>query len=240
LTEESGKTNALELRGLIPPPATPPPAGLELGARHPSIYMKKTSFFLILLIAGTGSCVLIKDNKQYKDPDTGISFTYPKNLTASTTDGIARLRHDIPYKNAGACNMMGEEKTYDRLTDFEMEIRIINKNHTETVKTLSPYIPQENFVNDELVASPGFIDPCTMGNFSGFAIYEGAEGCGKTTYYFPIAGDKTLVIANASIQALSGAMIQEKVTEVLAVPGVISREENKEIFESIVHSLKIN
>lgn len=211
--------------------------------------MKKITFIiLILLVAGTAYYFLRKDNKpagedpnkQYKNSNTGISFAYPKNLTASTTDGIAILHHDIPYKNAGACDMMGDEKTYDSLTDFEMKIQIINKNLTETVKNLSPYIPQENFVNDEFVASPGFIDPYTIGNFSGFAIYEGAEGCGKTTYYFPIASNKTLVIANASIQALSGAINQEKVNEVLAIPGVISREKNKEIFESIVQKIKID
>lgn len=203
---------------------------------------------LILIIAGLGYYLLRKDSrpagesrdKQYQDSQTGISFTYPENLTASTADGVSILHHDIPYKNAGACDMMGGEKVYDRLTDFEMKIRIIHKDLTETVKTLSPYIPQENYVNGELVASPGFIDPCTIGDFSGFAIYEGAEGCGQTTYYFPIAGDRTLVIANASIQALSGAIMPEKVHEVLAVPGVISRENNQKIFESIVRSLKID
>jgi len=211
--------------------------------------MKKFIFaVLIVMIAGTGYYFLRKDipsagedaRRQYQEPDTGLSFAYPENLAASTTDGIAMLRHDIPYKNAGPCDMMGDEKTYDRLTDFEMKIRIIDKALAETVRSLSPYIPQENFVNGELVASPGFIDPSTIGDFSGFAIYEGAEGCGQTTYYFPIAGDRTLVITNASIQALSGAISQEKVNEVLAVPGVISRENNQEIFESIVQSLKIS
>jgi hypothetical protein len=211
--------------------------------------MKKFIFImLILIIAGTGYYFLRKDNQpvgedantQYQNSNTGISFVYPENLVASTTDGIAILHHDIPYKNAGACDMMGDEKTYDRLTDLEMKIQIIHKALTETVKSLSPYIPQENFVNGELIASPGFIDPCTIGNFSGFAIYEGAEGCGQTTYYFPIAGNRTLVIANASIQVLSGAISQEKVNEVLAVPGVISRKNNQEIFESIVQSLKIS
>jgi hypothetical protein len=210
--------------------------------------MKKFILIIVMLvIAGTVYYFLRKENPpvgedadtQYQDADTGISFAYPKDLAASTADGIAMLHHDIPYKNAGACDMMGDEKTYDRLTDFEMKIRIINNKLAETVKTLSPYIPQENFVNGELAASPGFIDPCTIGNFSGFAIYEGAEGCGQTTYYFPIAPDKTLVITNASIQALSGVIAQEKVKEILAVPGVISREKNGEIFASIVRSLKI-
>ena len=149
------------------------------------------------------------------------------------------LHHDIPYANTGACDMMGDNKTYDRLTDFEMTVQIVNKNLTGTVKSLSPYIPQENFVNDELVASPGFIDPYTIGALSGFAIYEGVEGCGQTTYYFPVASDQTLVVTNASIQALSGARLPEKVAEVLIVPGAISREKNQQIFESVMKSLKI-
>jgi len=210
--------------------------------------MKKSAFLiLIMLIAGTGYYFLRKDkrlvgedpNTQYENSATGISFEYPKILTVSTTDGIVLLHHDIPYKNSGACDMMGDEKKYDRLTDFEMKIQIINSNLTETVKNLSASIPQENFVNGDLVASPGFIDPYTIGRFSGFAIYEGAEGCGQTTYYSAVTGHKTLVIANASIQALSGAISREKVNEVLAVPGVISRENNIEIFESIVRKLKI-
>ena len=210
--------------------------------------MKKVTFIIVLvLFAGTGCDFLRKDKRpvgedppaQYENSVTGISFVYPKILTVSTTDGIAILHHDIPYKNSGACDMMGAEKKYDRLTDFEMKIRIMNNILAETVKKLSSYIPQENFINDELVASPGFIDPCTIGNYSGFAIYEGAEGCGQTTYYFPVADRKTLVIANASIQALSGAISQERVNEVLAVPGVLSREKNKEIFDSIVRNIKI-
>lgn len=203
---------------------------------------------LILLIAGAGYGCPKKEsaaaggspNKHYANSETGISFAYPEFLTAGTAAGVAIIHHDIPYKNAGACDMMGDEIEYDRLTDFEMKIQIIAKDLSEAVRDLSPYIPQENFVNGELMASPGFIDACTIGRFSGFAIYEGAEGCGHTRYYFRLPGDKTLVVTNASIQALSGAISQEKVNEVLAVPGVIPREKNREIFESIVENLIIH
>ena len=210
--------------------------------------MKKIALYiLILLIAGTGPGCRQKEtaaagdspNTHYANAETGISFTYPGYLTASTAAGVVLLHHDIPYENPGACDMMGDDKKYDRLTDFELKIQIIDGNITQTVRTLSPYIPEENFVNGELVASPGFIDPSTIGRFSGFAIYEGAEGCGYTRYYFRLPGDRTLVLTNASIQALSGAIVPEKVAEVLAVPGVISREKNMEIFESVVSSLTI-
>jgi hypothetical protein len=208
--------------------------------------MKKIPFYiLILLIAGTGcrqketAAAGDGPGTRYANSETGISFTYPEYLTADTSAGVVILHHDIPFENAGACDMMGDDKKFDRLTDFEMKIQIIDGNITETVRTLSPYIPEENFVNGELAASPGFIDPSTIGRFSGFAIYEGAEGCGHTRYYFRLPGDRTLVLTNASIQSLSGAIVPEKVADVLAVPGVISREKNMEIFESVVGSLTI-
>lgn len=211
--------------------------------------MKKTLVFIIIILLAIGGYYLFKRKntapkdtsiKQYSNLQLGISFAYPKILTASTTDGIITLHHDIPYQNTGACDMKGDEKIYDRLTDFEMTFRVINKNLTDTVKEISPYIPQENFVNDELIASPGFIDSYDIGTFTGFAIYEGVEGCGHTTYYFPIKSGKTLVVTNASIQALSAVIVPEKVAQILAIPGTISREKNKEIFENILKSLKAN
>jgi len=135
--------------------------------------------------------------------------------------------------------MMGDEKIYPRLTDFKVTIQKVNKDIVGTMKTISPYIPQENFVNNNVVVSPGFIDAYSVGTLNGYAIYEGAEGCGQTTYYFPISADKTLVINKASIQVLSGVIAKEKMDEVLAVPGVISKEKYEEIFLSILGSLKI-
>jgi len=210
--------------------------------------MKKLILIVLVLVLLGGSYYVSKNKKtitqdplinQYVDKETGISFTYPKILSVSNTAGVTTLHHDIPYQNNGACDMKGDTEIYDRLTDFEMTVRVVDKNLVNTVKTLSPYIPQENFADNRLVISRGFIDSYSVGSLSGFSIYEGVGGCGQTTYYFPIESEKTLVIANASIQALSGVIAQEKVAEVLAVPGVISREKNKEIFESIVKSLKV-
>jgi hypothetical protein len=177
--------------------------------------------------------------KTYRSSRLGISFSYPPMLTASTTDDSVRLHHDIPYTNTGACDMMGDTTIYDRLTDFDVSIRVLPSDLTTTVKKLSPYIPDDNFVNGELVASPGFIDSYTIGQYSGFAIYEGAEGCGQTTYYFPLADNKTLVVQKASIQALSTAIIQEARNKVLAVPGVITPEQSQVFFQNILTSLII-
>lgn len=208
--------------------------------------MKKTLIILLIIILGIffflrnkKSSVVNQDISTYKNSAVNLSFKYPKILTASTTNGIVILHHDIPYENHGDCDMMGDEKTYPRLTDFKVTIQKINKDIVGTMKTVSPYIPQENFVNNKVVASPGFIDVYNVGTLSGYAIYEGAEGCGQTTYYFPIESNKTLVINKASIQILSGVIAKEKMEEVLAVPGVISKEKSEEIFTGILKTLEI-
>ena len=210
--------------------------------------MKKISLLLIIIIlliaigwffANKEKAVVDKTIGTYKNSSLGITFSYPKILTASTTDGVVTLHHDIAYENRGDCDMMGDEKIYPRLTDFRVTIQKMNKNVVDAMRTVSPYIPQENFVNNKVVVSPGFIDAFKTQGYEGYAIYEGAEGCGQTTYYFPIEEEKTLIIHKASIQILSGVIAEEKMNEVLAVPGVISREKSEEIFISILNSLKV-
>lgn len=169
----------------------------------------------------------------------GITLTYPVELSLSEKDKMITLHHEIPYKNTGACDMMGDEKTYDMLTDFHVTLRIASTSLVKTVRQMSSYIPEENFDGDVLKVNPGFIDSFEAGSLKGFAIYEGAEGCGMTTHYFPLPGNRTLIIQKESIQALSGVRGETLIKEILAVPGAVSKEESEMMFMSIVNSLTI-
>lgn len=213
--------------------------------------MKKLILILILIAILGGAVWYKNQNKtpvnqdettlQYSSEQTGLSFSYPKELQVTDEGETIRLTHDISFENTGACDMVDSgEKTYPRLTDFNVEMKIYKSSLTETVRELSSYIPEENFVNNELQESPGFIDRITKGKYSGFMIYEGAEGCGFTTYYFPIEeNQKTLVIRKESIQALSGVRGQEIVNEILKIPEAISLSESEVIFDQIINSLEI-
>ncbi len=210
--------------------------------------MKKFLLLLTIIIVITSISLFLNDNKKtvtddtlatYRNSTLGISFKYPKILTASATDGTITLFHDIPFENTGECDMTGEEIIYPRLTDFRVTMQKMNKGLVDTMKTVSPYIPQENFINNQVIESPGFIDKFSIGTLNGYVIYEGAEGCGQTTYYFPIKSDQTLVVGKASIQILSGIFSDNREQEVLAVPGAISREQSQQIFLSILQTLSI-
>ena len=69
--------------------------------------------------------------------------------------------------------------------------------------------------------------------------YMGAEGCGNTVYHLGLAEDKTLIVIRTNIQALSGISTLWNEEEVLKVPGVISAEENKQIFREILFSITL-
>jgi hypothetical protein len=108
----------------------------------------------------------------------------------------------------------------------------------DTVKSESPYISPTFFANNKLVVSEGYIDAYNIGSFSGYSIYTGVEGCGFTTYYFPISNSKTLVVKRNQVTEFSGVLMPEVKAEVLAIPGVISPEKADLFFEQILSSIK--
>ncbi len=201
------------------------------------------AFIVVVLI----SWYLKKENKPGTDPaivtyrnaNLGLSFTYPKILTANSNAQSVTLHHEVPFVHHDYCDFKGEgDTTINTLTDFNVNFHTENKGVVDTMKLESPYIPQENFVNGEVVPSPGFIDVYEAGNLKGYRIFEGAEGCGQTTYYFPISNTKTLVIKEELITVFTGAIDIENKSAAEAVPGVLNREKSTEIFESILKTLK--
>ncbi len=170
--------------------------------------------------------------------NNSFSFSYPEKLTLSESSGVVKLEHEVPFKNTGECDMKGDDITYDKLNDFRAAFQVYSGNVAQAVKHLSPYMSEENFTSDSLKISPGFIDEYQIGNLKGFAIYEGAEGCGHTIYYFSVSQNKTFVATKDMVQLLSGVISSNKPKELLKVPGVIQAQESKNIFEQMLLSFK--
>lgn len=179
----------------------------------------------------------------YSSPGLGISFTYPKSLSASTTANTVRLHHEVPFEHHDYCDFKGEgTTTVPTLTDFEVKMSVSYKNLVDTMKTESPYIPAENFVNGTVVESPGFIDSVTFGSSKekGYKIFEGAEGCGFTVYYLPLGSNKTLVLKDTFVTVFSGAIDVNEEVRAMETEGVISKRNHDEILNSILQSVKAN
>ena len=212
--------------------------------------MKKLIFAIVVVALLAGGVWYVRGHRAvktvtttatYKNSETGVSFVYPKILTVTNTSGadsangagqndLVLIHHDIPFAHHDYCDFKGEAgggtttpAMQPTLTDFNITMHVDNAGLTNTIRAESPYIPDENFVNEQVVPSPGFIDPVEVGKLSGYKITEGAEGCGQEIYFFAISGNKTLVVTDDIITVFTGAIDPSQATAALAVPGVISK-----------------
>lgn len=212
--------------------------------------MKKIILTIFVVLVAVGVLWYTKNSKPtkinteiktYRSSDLGISFSYPQILYASSTSEEVVLHHEVSFTHHDYCDFRGEiTSTTDKLTDFHLSFHVVNKNIIETMKNESPYIPEENFLNGEVVPSSGFIDPFEVNGMKGFKIFEGAEGCGHTVYYLAASNSKTLVMQEEWITVFSGVIDVENKNAAEAVPGVINKEKAAEILNSILQTVEIN
>lgn len=155
--------------------------------------------------------------KTHTDAKQGYSFQYPAKLSLGIVSGLVNLSHTIPFENRdGGCDMMGDVELSATLTDFSVKFEVL---------------PGE--------VKPPYIDGLySAGQLNGNYAYMGAEGCGQTKYYFPVNGNRTLVVTKNELQVLSPVVSAEVRNRVLAVPGVISYEEANTLLKNILTSFK--
>jgi hypothetical protein len=155
--------------------------------------------------------------KTYTSSKDGYSFQYPGKLSLLDSNGIINLSHSIAFDNYdGGCDMKGDAVLSKTLGDFNLSINIVSG-----------------------VVNPPYVDGnYSKGILNGKWSYMGVEGCGQTSYYFPISGNRTLVITKAEVQMLSNVVAPDIKAKILAVPGVISYEEAKVILDQILSTFK--
>lgn len=197
--------------------------------------MKKLLAFIFLVLIFCLGFYLYKSKSSAKN--LGLSFPYPKMLTASTTKEVVILSHDIHLPHPDFCNMKDESLVYERLVDFNISIHLENLGLVDTMKTVNPYIPQENFQNNEVIESPGFIDSYKVGDLSGWKIFEGAEGCGQITYFLPVSSSKTLVVTQELIPIWSTIIDQSFAEKAKKTDGYIGTSTAESIFEQILKNI---
>ncbi len=168
--------------------------------------------------AGTKKAVAPETNwKTYTDSKSGIEFNYPSKLALTTSDGRVNLSHSILFENYdGGCDMVGNAELSKTLTDFNVSFDIV------------PGDIKPSYIDGDYLA----------GTLKGNWAYQGAEGCGQTLYYFPVEGNKTLVVTKQELQILSPIVSAEVRNKVLEVLGVISHEESGEILKQILSTFK--
>ncbi len=215
--------------------------------------MKKIfAFLFIVFLIGIGvwyvkihrTVKIVPTTSTYRNNETGIVFIYPKTLTVKNTNDTGDtvvIHHEVPFEHHDYCDFKGEATgTSPTLTDFNVALHVDNLALVPAIRAESPYIPAENFLSNQVIPSPGFIDQVTVGKLSGYKIFEGTEGCGQTTYYFPVGSGKTLVVEDDLITVFTGAIDPSQTSSALAVPGIISKTDHDSILNSILQTVSVN
>ena len=109
---------------------------------------------------------------------SSFEFKYPKILSLSQQEERILLNHSIKYQHANPCDFKGDAPQLDKLTDFNVSLRVFDKNLKDTVETNESSDMIKNFFKGDTVElSPGFIDKFNIGSLTGYQITIGVEGC---------------------------------------------------------------
>ncbi|MFA6295679.1 MAG: hypothetical protein WC666_04700 [Candidatus Paceibacterota bacterium] len=157
--------------------------------------------------------------------DASVSFEYPSSLLVKPQGETVTLNHSIAYKHSDPCDFKGDAPPLERLSDFSVSIKVVNKNLKELVQSSS--YPGWDYVSK---------NPFKSGSLNGYKIMSGVEGCGEYIYYLTISPTKTLVINRAIVTEFE-PIIAEYQTN-LNLPGIISPNQAEEYFTKILSSFK--
>jgi len=180
------------------------------------------------------------NNVTFTSADRSIIFSYPTILTVTQKNNIITLHHEINFSNHPACDFKGDAGISPTLTDFNVTMRTFNVNIALSAQTFDPSLAtsSEN-IDGTLDLSPGAIDPFNTGEFNGYMVTEGVEGCGYVTYYLPISNSRTLVIQKEMLGAFSSVADPSQMAKILATSGVISPDQSNSLFNAIIQSLQV-
>ena len=158
--------------------------------------------------------------KEYFDESNRYSFSYPSFLSLTKNADVITLSHTTPFDNYdGGCDMKGDAILSKTINDLYLKIYVVPQNS---------------------LSVPSYAENYSAGELNGKKAYIGAEGCGRTSYYFPISGNRILVIDKSEVQILSAIVSPEVRSRLLSVPGVIPQEEGNKIVEQIIESIFVD
>ncbi len=147
---------------------------------------------------------------------------------------VINLTHSVSFKHVNSCDLKDGSSLNDA-TDFGISFKLYNSDLNNSIKKDNPNMLEFIFKGNTIITEEGgFVDKYKIGVLDGYKISVGVEGCGYTTYYFPISANETLVVRrDIYLQTLQ--MDREKL---INIPGFITSTQEEQIFKDILSSVK--
>ncbi|MBK5215842.1 MAG: hypothetical protein JJE53_03505 [Candidatus Pacebacteria bacterium] len=166
-----------------------------------------------------------------------LEFSYPEILNFEKNGDTMLLGHSVIEKHQNNCDFSGDHPTSNEIIDVGLRISLIDKNIYNSIKELFRKTNYSTVVlkNNIITLEPGLIDKYSIGVLDGYRIFRGKKGCGGYNYYFPISSNQTLFIYRT---ISSQTVVQDTDAYLLKLPGIISQDQEEQIFKDIISSIK--
>ena len=173
----------------------------------------------------------------YTNPNLGINFSFPPILSVTNQSDTITLTHSLPLSHPNPCDFVGDyPQLLSQFTDFNIVFEVSPTDLMTTVRAKEDGLLDEYISQNTLLTSPGFIDPVSIGQLTGYKIFRGVEGCGNHIYYLSSSPTQTLIIRRDTIPEFSGGVSDYE--KYLSISGVISPAQEEQIITRILSTFK--
>ncbi|MDO8495382.1 MAG: GerMN domain-containing protein [bacterium] len=163
-----------------------------------------------------------------------FEFNYPALLQLTEKGSVITLKHEVPFDHQDPCDFKGDAPRLSTVTDFNASLQLFDRNLEGTVDAKQPFLKNDILLNGQMKTN-GLAEPYQAGMLRGFVVNTGAEGCGIETYYFPVETGRTLVVERR--YSPDRTQLITYYEQVLALPGIITPEEEMRIFREVLSSV---
>ncbi len=210
--------------------------------------MKKTILFILVLsVFFISGCFRIKAEKPYPMPQVieqqyyetaDLKIILLEPFAIKDENGTVTLSHTVEtFLHTDFCDFKGDSLPTTTFRDFTTTFAFSKKSLKETILKFGGEYLQEYFdKNEEILESEGFLEKTRLGNYEGYKLSMGVEGCGYNQYYFPTENGVLIVQKNFVPELTDLNPQKEKFS---SIPGVILPGEANELFEKTVKFTEI-
>jgi len=163
---------------------------------------------------------------------SGFEFKYPNNFLLREDGTMVSLEHSVPHKYSDPCDLKDGTRMLDKVVDFNAKYEVVNVKPEEAVQSKLSYLANDILLNGKIRPELAY----SVGNLKGYKHEMGAEGCGLETYFFEVNNEGTLVVERQL--SPERTLLITNYQKFLALPGIITPEEEIKIFNQILATFK--
>ncbi len=173
----------------------------------------------------------VVEQKYYETADLKIPLT--EGFLVKDENGVVTLYHGIEtFTHNDFCDFKGDTLPTTTFRDFTVQFSFTTLTLNKAlIKFGGEYLKEYINTDDSIKENEGFLEKIKIGDYEGYKLTQGVEGCGNEQYFLTVPNG-ILVVKKDLVPELTDLCTQKD--KYRASPDVILPEKATQIFEQIV------